>query len=66
MSKLTFDERLDQALAQENETWSQANIRKEIFIAFPEHEKIPWLAGIAINIIRMYGGVFRVGFHDKE
>jgi len=66
MSKLTFDERLDAALSAEAAVWEDAKIRKEIFIAFPEHETMPRIAGLAIWIIRAFGGVFRVGFHDKE
>lgn len=62
----TFDQRLDAALEAEAKVWEEAGIRKEIFIAFPEHETMPKIAALAVWMIRAFGGVFRVGFHDKE
>lgn len=57
---------VEELIALEQEMYREHGYQKEIILAFPDYQKLPFFARFAIRLIRYYGGTFRIVFHDKR
>jgi hypothetical protein len=56
--------KLADLIEQERLFWRQHGYHKEITVEFPEYKTKPLLVRLAVWLIRAYGGVFRITFHE--